>query len=47
LPKLYKSKEWLFREYHVKGKKPEQIAKEQGVTTMTIYRHLKEFGLMK
>jgi transposase len=47
LPKLYQSKTWLQREYWTKRKTVEQIAKEQGVTIMTIYRYLEKFGLRK
>jgi hypothetical protein len=45
--KLYKSEAWLRREYIAKRKSVDAIAKEQKVTVMTIYRQLKEFGLMK
>jgi len=47
MSKLYLSEAWLRREFIVKRKKPQQIADEQGVTKMTIYRKLKEFGLIK
>jgi AcrR family transcriptional regulator len=45
--KLYKSKDWLFRRYAIQKKSIDEIAKECGVTTMTIYRALKEQGLIK
>lgn len=45
--KLYKSKSWLYRRYVVQRKTMEEIAKECGVSTMTIYRSLKENGLIK
>ena len=45
--KLYKSKDWLYRRYVVQKKTMEEIAKECGVTVMTIYRALKEGGLIK
>ena len=45
--KLYKSKDWLYRRYVVQKKTMEEIAKECGVTTMTIYRALKDSGLIK
>ena len=45
--KLYKSKEWLYRRYVVQKKTMEEIPKECGVTTMTIYRALKDNGLVK
>lgn len=45
--KLYKSKDWLYRRYVVQKKTMEEIAKECGVTTMTIYRALKDNGLIK
>ncbi len=45
--KLYKSKDWLYRRYVVQRKTMEEIAKECNVTTMTIYRALKDNGLIK
>ena len=45
--KLYKSKDWLYRRYVVQKKTMEDIAKECGVTVMTIHRALKEKGIMK
>jgi DNA-binding phage protein len=45
--KLYKNKEWLYRRYVVQKKTMENIAQECGVTVMTIYRALKEKGLIK
>jgi DNA-binding phage protein len=45
--KLYKSKDWLYRRYVVQKKTMEEIAKECNVTTMTIYRALKDIGLIK
>lgn len=45
--KLYKSKDWLYRRYVVQRKTMEEIAKECGVTVMTIYRALKEHGMVK
>jgi hypothetical protein len=45
--KLYKSKDWLYRRYVVQKKTMEEIAKECNVTVMTIYRSLKENGLIK
>lgn len=45
--KLYKSKDWLYRRYVVQKKSMEEIAKECRVTTMTIYRQLKDFGIIK
>jgi len=45
--KLYKSKDWLYRRYVVQRKSMEEIAKECGVSIMTIYRSLKENGLIK
>jgi len=44
--KLYESKAWLKREYVTKRKSPEQIAKEQGVSHMTIRRWLKHHKLI-
>lgn len=45
--KLYKSKDWLYRRYVVQRKTMEEIAKECGVTVMTIYRALKDNGFIK
>jgi DNA-binding phage protein len=45
--KLYKNREWLHRRYVVQKKNMEEIATECGVTVMTIYRALKEKGLIK
>jgi len=45
--KLYKSKDWLYRRYVVQRKTMEEIAKECGVTIMTIHRALKENGIIK
>ena len=45
--KLYKNKDWLYRRYVVQKKSMEEIASECGVTSMTIYRALKEKGLIK
>ena len=45
--KLYKNKDWLYRRYIVQMKTMEEIATECGVTMMTIYRALKENGLIK
>ena len=45
--KLYKSRDWLYRRYVVQRKTIEEIAKECNVTAMTIYRSLKEKGLIK
>jgi DNA-binding phage protein len=45
--KHYKNKEWLYRRYVVQKKTMENIAQECGVTVMTIYRALKEKGIIK
>jgi DNA-binding phage protein len=45
--KLYKNKDWLYRRYVVQKNTMEEIATECGVTVMTIYRALKEKGLIK
>lgn len=47
MAKLYLSKAWLRRRYLVERKSPEEIAKECGVSHMTIYRKLKEFELIR
>lgn len=43
--KLYLNKAWLTKELQVKKKSPEQIAKEQGVSHMTIRRNAEKFGI--
>lgn len=45
--RLYNNRAWLTREYQVLRKSPEKIAEEQGVGRATIYRKLKEFGLIR
>jgi len=45
--KMYKNKDWLHRRYVIQRKSMEEIAQECGVTVMTIYRALKEKGLIK
>lgn len=45
--KRYASKVWLRRRYLIDKKKPEEIALECGVSHMTIYRYLKQFGLYR
>jgi transcriptional regulator of acetoin/glycerol metabolism len=43
--KYYNSRTWLTRRINHDKKSPEEIAKECGVSHMTIYRKMKEFGL--
>lgn len=45
--KLYQNKAWLYRRYIVQKKSITVIAKECGVSTMTIQRYVQEFGLVK
>jgi DNA-binding MurR/RpiR family transcriptional regulator len=45
--KLYQSKDWLYRRYVVQKKNIIEIAKECGVSAMTIQRYLYQFGLIK
>lgn len=45
MAKLYKSKQWLLLQHHVKGKSLKEIAKECGVAEMTIRRHMDDFGI--
>jgi transcriptional regulator of acetoin/glycerol metabolism len=44
--KLYNSKRWMERQYRVHGLKPEQIAEKAGCSTITVYRKLREFGII-
>lgn len=44
---LYKSKNWLFQQYIVLKKSPEDIAKVCGVSPMTIYRYINQFELKR
>lgn len=45
--KFYQSKDWLYRRYIVQKKTVTEIAKECGVSAMTIQRYLERFGLIK
>ncbi len=45
--KPYNHKSWLFRRYVKEGKTAAEIAKECGVTEMTITRKLHEHGIKK
>ena len=45
--KLYQSQPWLYRRYAVQKKTVTEIAKECGVSAMTIQRYLQKFGIIK
>ena len=45
--RLYASKAWMTRQYVTLKKTPAEIAEAAGCTQMTVYRKLKEFGLLK
>lgn len=45
--KLYLSEKWLRRQYIVEGKDQFEIAKECGVSHMTIYRQLEKYDWYK
>lgn len=45
--KLYTNKTWLGKRYIIDRRTPEQIAKECGVSTETIYVYLAKFGFRK
>lgn len=45
--KKYNSYVWMRREYVMNKKTPAQIAEMAGCSQITVYRKLKEFGLMK
>jgi hypothetical protein len=45
--KLYTNYNWLRKRYYLDKKKPDEIAKECGVSTVTIYSYLDKFGLRK
>lgn len=45
--KLYKSETWLRKRYILDRKKPEDIAKECGTSTETIYLWLEKHGIRK
>lgn len=45
--KFYTNEAWLRKRYWIDKKTPEQIAKECGATTETIYVYLAKFGLRK
>ena len=45
--RLYRSEKYLYRQYVVLKKTPEQIAAEQQVTKKVIYTWLRKFGLLR
>lgn len=45
--KLYSNKEWLSWAYYENDMTPEEIASTTGAGVATIYRYLKQFGLIK
>ena len=45
--KLYQNEKWLWKRYHLDKKRPEEIAKECGVSVTTIYSYLDKFNLRK
>lgn len=45
--RLWNSEAWLRRQYITLKIKPADIAKNAGCSQITIYRKLREFGLMK
>lgn len=45
--KLYKNRTWLWRQYIVEGKSAPEIAKMCSVTTTTIDRYLKKYGIQR
>ena len=45
--KLYTNVSWLKKRYQLDKKTPQDIAKECGVSTATIYVYLDKFGLRK
>jgi len=44
--KLYESYAWLYKKYVQENRKIEDIAKEAGVSKITIRRYLKKHGLI-
>lgn len=45
--KMYQSKAWLERKLYREGKHPEEIAKEMGVSSSTIYNWMEKHGIRK
>lgn len=45
--KNYRSEKWLRRRYLQEKKTPEEIGKECGVSHMTVYRYINQFGLKR
>jgi hypothetical protein len=45
--KFYTNEAWLRKRYWIDKKTPEEIAKECGATSETIYVYLAKFGLRK
>ena len=46
-PKLYTSKQYMYKRYVVERKSMQDIADENGVTLMTIFNWLVKFGYVK
>jgi len=46
-PKLQNSEAWLKQRYLAEKKTPAQIAREAGCSESTIWRRLRELGLVK
>lgn len=44
---LHNNKAWLFDRYNIKKKSVDEIAKEAGVSQVSIYAALKKFGLKR
>lgn len=47
MAKLYANETWLRKRFLFDKKSPEDIAKECGVSTETVYVYLAKFGLKK
>ena len=45
--KLHDNKDWMYRRYVIDKMTPAQIAEKAGCSQITIYRRLREFGLLR
>lgn len=47
MAKLYQSEAWMRKRFLIDKKSPQEIAKECGASSETIYVYLTKFGLIK
>ena len=44
---LHNNRAWLFKRYNLERKSVEKIAKEAGVSQVSVYASIKKFGLKR